>query len=63
MSKLIICSVIFIPLATITNMYAAKLLPKINETWTFIEFICVLLWGFLFNITGFANFLTIFTLI
>ena len=59
MSKLIICSIIFIPLAIISDMYAAKLLPNINETWTFIEFICVLLWGFLFNIIGFANFLTI----
>ena len=63
MSKLIICSVIFIPLAIITNMYAAKLLPKINETSTFMEFICVLLSGFLFNIFGFANFLTVLTLI
>lgn len=63
MFKLIICSIILIPLAIITNMYAAKLLPKINETWTFIEFICVLLLGFTLNICGFANFLTILTLI
>lgn len=63
MVKLVICSIILIPLAIITNMYAAKLLPNINETWTFIEFLSFILLGITLNLLGFANFITILTLI
>ena len=63
MVKLVICSIILIPLAIVANMYAAKLLPKINQTWTFIEFLSFILLGITLNLLGFANFITILTLI